>query len=241
MDQSQSSISILIIEDNPGDQILLEENLKSTQLLISNIIIVPTLAEAFSLLSQQSFSLIFLDLFLPDSSGLESFTELIKLYSKIPVIISSGFTDTEVAVKAITLGAQDFLIKSDYDNKLLEKTVRYSIERKKNLEIIEENIERHNTISKATNDIIWDWNLVTNKVLWRGIGLKNYLPENITEDNIADNFWVKGLHDDERKSVVTSLLKIIAKGGDRQICNGSRFFNIYIVIVVLFYISKNFL
>jgi len=213
MDQSQSSISILIIEDNPGDQILLEENLKSTQLLISNIIIVPTLAEAFSLLSQQSFSLIFLDLFLPDSSGLESFTELIKLYSKIPVIISSGFTDTEVAVKAITLGAQDFLIKSDYDNKLLEKTVRYSIERKKNLEIIEENIERHNTISKATNDIIWDWNLVTNKVLWRGIGLKNYLPENITEDNIADDFWVKGLHDDERKNVVASLLKIIAKGG----------------------------
>src|SRR5215212_6875020 len=194
MDQSQTSISILIIEDNAGDQILLEENLKSTQLLISEITIVPTLAEAFSLLNQQSFSLIFLDLFLPDSAGLESFTELVKTYSKIPVIISSGLSDTEIAVNAISLGAQDFLIKSDYDNKLLEKTVRYSIERKKNLELIEENIERHNTISKATNDIIWDWDLVTNKVLWRGIGLNNYLPENITEKDIADDFWVKGLH-----------------------------------------------
>ena len=103
---------------------------------------------------------------------------IIKSFSKIPVIISSGLSDTQVALNAISLGAQDFLIKSDHDHKLLEKAVRYSIERKKNLEIIEENIERHNTISKATNDIIWDWDLVTNKVLWRGIGLKNYLPEN---------------------------------------------------------------
>ncbi|MEP6594376.1 MAG: PAS domain S-box protein [Ginsengibacter sp.] len=213
MDQSQSSISILIIEDNEGDQLLLEENLKSTRLLISGITTVPTLTDAFSLLSNQSFSLIFLDLFLPDSAGLESFTELVKTYSKIPVIISSGLADTQVAINAISLGAQDFLIKSDYDSKLLEKTVRYGIERKKNLEIIEENIERHNTISKATNDIIWDWDLITNKVLWRGMGLKNYLSENISENDVADNFWVKGLHNDERKKVVSSLLKTISSGG----------------------------
>jgi PAS domain S-box-containing protein len=212
MDQQQNTISILIIEDNIGDQILLEENLKSTNLLISDIIIVSTLAEAFRILNQRSFSLIFLDLFLPDSAGLESFTELVKSFSKIPVIISSGLSDTGVALNAISLGAQDFLIKGDYDFKLLEKTVRYSIERKKNREIIEENIERHNIISKATNDIIWDWNLVTNKVLWRGIGLKNYLPENISENDIADDFWIRGLHADERKKVVASLLKSIASG-----------------------------
>jgi PAS domain S-box-containing protein len=212
MDQQQNAISILIIEDNIGDQVLLEENLKSTNLVISDITIVSTLTEALRLLNKQSFSLIFLDLFLPDSAGLESFTELVKSFSKIPVIISSGLSDTGVALNAISLGAQDFLIKSDYDYKLLEKTVRYSIERKKNFEIIEENIERHNIISKATNDIIWDWNLVTNKVLWRGIGLKNYLPENISENDIADDFWIRGLHADERKKVVASLLKSIASG-----------------------------
>ena len=118
MDLPQTRISILIIEDNLGDQILLEENLKSTNLSISNITIVGTLGEAFDLLSQQSFSLIFLDLFLPDSTGLESFTQLVKTYPKIPVIISSGLSDTQIALKAISLGAQDFLIKSDYDYKL---------------------------------------------------------------------------------------------------------------------------
>src|ERR1035437_5595936 len=129
-------ISILIIEDNPGDQLLLQENLISTNLLIADIIMVETLAEGISHLSKQNFSLIFLDLFLPDSTGLDSLSELIKINSSIPVVISSGLSDTQIALKAITLGAQDFLIKGDYTVNLLEKTVRYSIERKSNLKEI---------------------------------------------------------------------------------------------------------
>ena len=48
-------ISILIIEDNPGDQLLLQENLISTNLLIADIIMVETLAEGISHLSKQKF------------------------------------------------------------------------------------------------------------------------------------------------------------------------------------------
>src|SRR5258705_5354911 len=189
MTEPNNSISILIIEDNPADQVLLYENLKCTQLSISDIKIADTLAGGISLLKQQSFSLIFLDFFLPDSSGLESFTELAKENSKIPVVILSGLSDTQLSLKAISLGAQDFLIKGDYTDQFLEKTIIYSIERKKNLQIIEENNERHNTISKASNDIIFDWNLETNKVLWTGQGLKNYIPDNLLEKDIPDNFW----------------------------------------------------
>src|ERR1051325_8375893 len=111
MDQSQNNLSILIIEDNPADQDLLVENLKSTNLLISDIKIAERLADAIALLKKQSFSLIFLDFYLPDSSGMESFTALGRENSKIPVVILSGLSDTELSLKAILLGAQDFLIK----------------------------------------------------------------------------------------------------------------------------------
>ena len=141
-------ISILIIEDNPGDQLLLQENLISTNLLIADIIMVETLAEGISHLSKQKFSLIFLDLFLPDSTGLDSLSELIKINSRIPVVISSGLSDTQIALKAITLGAQDFLIKGDYTVSLLEKTVRYSIERKNNLDALEESNAKYVQINK---------------------------------------------------------------------------------------------
>jgi signal transduction histidine kinase len=83
---------------------------------------------------------------------------------------------------------------------------------KKNLEIIEENNERHNTISKATNDLIWDWDLVTDKVLWTGQGLKNYLPDTISEKDVPYNFWANGLHPDERIKIVNSLKNVISSG-----------------------------
>lgn len=219
MDHPQNQISILVIEDNPADQELLVENLQNTNLSISDIKTADRLSDAITLLRQQAFSLIFLDFYLPDSSGMESFTVLSKENSKIPVVILSGLSDTELSLNAISLGAQDFLIKGDYTEQSLEKAVRYSIERKKNLEIIEENNERHNTISKATNDIIWDWNLITNKVLWTGQGLKSYIPEDIAIKDIPDDFLIKGLHPEERTNVIDSLDTVISSGGSTWQCD----------------------
>jgi hypothetical protein len=60
----------------------------------------------------------------------------------------------------------------------LEEAVRYSIERKKNLQLVEKNNEQNDIIPKATNDITWDWDLLTNQVKWYGQGLMNYLKRN---------------------------------------------------------------
>ncbi|MEP7231807.1 MAG: PAS domain S-box protein [Ginsengibacter sp.] len=162
--QEDNKISIIIIESNINDQLLLKEFLQSTNLDIHNIEVAFSLGEGIQLLKEKFFSLLLLDLFLPDSNGLESYRSLLRLNPRIPVIILSGLSDTKVSLKALSLGAQDFLIKGDYNIKILEKTIRYSIERKKNLETIEENVERFNLVSMATHDIVWDWNLKTGEV-----------------------------------------------------------------------------
>jgi signal transduction histidine kinase/PleD family two-component response regulator len=219
MEAVESSISILIIEDNPGDQVLLEAHLENTSLLISGITMASTIAEGIMYLQQQSFSLIFLDFFLPDSSGLEAYLKLVKINPTIPVIILSGLSDTALALKAISLGAQDFILKGEYDAQSLQKSVWYSIERKKNIELLKENNERYDIISKATNDIIWDWNLETNKVKWIGQGLKNYLPVNTEITAIPDKFWTRALHPDERKNIIGSLHDAIEKGENSWECD----------------------
>ncbi|MES2893851.1 MAG: response regulator [Bacteroidota bacterium] len=211
MDQQLHELNILIIEDNPADQFLLQENLEATQLKIEKIVIASTLAQGIDFLQQHTCSLIFLDFYLPDSSGLNSFIELNKVNPKVPMIILSGLEETGAAMKAISLGAQDFLSKREYTVESLEKAVRYSIERKRNLQLIEENNERYDIISKATNDVIWDWNLATGKVTWRGQGLVNYLPPGMPEENMPDDFWVNGLHPEERKKTTAKLRKAIFK------------------------------
>lgn len=212
MEPLENSISILIIEDNPGDQVLLESHLENTNLSVGQITIAETIAEGINFLKQKPFSLIFLDFFLPDSNGLESYTELTKINSKVPVIILSGLSDTALSLKAISIGAQDFLIKGEYTRQSLEKAVMYSIERKKNIELLKENNERYDIISKATHDIIWDWNLVNDKVKWIGQGIKNYVAPSTDLESIPADFWVSGLHPDERKRIVDSLYRSIATG-----------------------------
>ncbi|GAC1381152.1 MAG: hypothetical protein NVSMB45_05510 [Ginsengibacter sp.] len=204
----EDKISVLIIEDNPGDQILLQESLESTSLEFNDIEIAGTLKDAKRLLNKRSFSLIFLDLFLPDSSDLDSFNEIAKINPRIPIIIYSGLSDTKISLKAIALGAQDFLIKGDYSAQLIEKTVRYSIERKRNLEKIEETIERYEIVSKATNDIIWDWDLLTKKVTWSGKGLLNYI-NNEDEKLISNSFFLRTLHPEDRNEIIEDLNRAI--------------------------------
>ncbi len=211
MELVEKSISILIIEDNPGDQVLLRAHLENTHLPVTDIILASSIGEGIQFLQQQNFSVIFLDFFLPDSTGLDAYLKIAKINATTPVIILSGLSDTALALKAISMGAQDFILKGEYNEQTLEKSVRYSIERKKNIELLKENNERYDIISKATNDIIWDWNLTTNKVKWIGLGLKNYLPLNTEITDIPDNFWSKGLHPDERRDVIKSLFAAIEK------------------------------
>ncbi len=196
MEQPENKISILIIENNIDDQFILKKYLQSSKLSIENIEIASTLKQAEKMLKQQMFSLVFLDLFLPDSSGLKSFTGLLQLNSRIPVIILSGLSDTEVSLKALSLGAQDFLIKGDYNIKILEKTVQYSIERKKNLETIEKNVERFNLVSTITHDIIWDWNLKTHEIYTSKDGWRIILKA-IEETGSGDKITTPVIHPDD--------------------------------------------
>ncbi|MDQ6764016.1 MAG: PAS domain S-box protein [Bacteroidota bacterium] len=207
--EAPKPITILIIEDNPGDQLLLKENLISTNLSIADIVVTETLAGASHFLHQQTFSLIFLDLFLPDSLGLSSFSALIKINARIPVIIYSGLSDTKIALNAITLGAQDFLIKGEFTVPLLEKAVRYSIERKHSADALEDSISRYNFLSKATHDMVWDWDLTTGVVLRNPEGWKKiFKSDNANELGVPED-WPLRLHADDREKVKQAIDDLI--------------------------------
>ena len=190
-----------MIEDNPGDQLLFEENLLSTNLPLNGIIMACTLREGIEKLKADSFSIIFLDLFLPDSTGLDSFSELIKVNAKIPVVIYSGLSDTQVATKAIHLGAQDFLIKGDFSISLLEKTVRYAVERKFNLEALEISNARYDFVSKATHDMVWDHDLTTGYIYRNAEGWKRIFGGGCPQYEATPEYWESKIHPDDQTAI----------------------------------------
>ncbi len=159
--------SILVIEDNNADYFLLCEYLKSIPLYSGcSIIHAQTLESIRSDKEDAPPEIIFVDLNLPDSKGLDTFLAVNSVFPLSTIIILSGLEDKSIALQAIQAGAQDFILKSDFDEKLLEKTLQYSVERKLSQQALKESNLRYELVSKATNDPIWDWDLLTQKITW---------------------------------------------------------------------------
>ncbi len=128
---STPPLDILIIEDNEIHLYLLDQYLNFSTLRIGNIFRAASIAEAEELLKTERPHIIFLDLFLPDSEGLGSYTLIQSKIKTAAIIVISSLSDLNITLETLALGAEDYLVKGEFDERILEKTVRYSIERKK--------------------------------------------------------------------------------------------------------------
>ena len=104
------SIKILLIEDEPDIRKTLEYNLSREGY---GVISTSSLAEGRNSLESNSFSLILLDLMLPDGSGLDLCREIKsdKIFSSIPIIILTAKDDEVDKVVGFELGADDYVTK----------------------------------------------------------------------------------------------------------------------------------
>ena len=148
-------MNILVVEDNPGDIFLFKELVRATGLVIGRIFEASRLADAKKVLDAEEVDLLFLDLSLPDGFGLESYTSISESAQRLPVIVLTGLTDTDTALQALLMGAQDYLIKGDFDEKVLSRAIRYSLERKRNQETLRESEGRYRELFNNNPMPMW--------------------------------------------------------------------------------------
>src|SRR6201994_4222193 len=165
MDGDIQPIHILVVEDNPGDLFLFKEFLHGTDLPVAEIRHAANLDEAKQLLAIHSADLLFLDLSLPDSFGLESYTQLQPFTQRVAVILLTGLNDTKIAMQALVMGAQDYLVKGDFDEKLLARAIRYSLERMRNLQYLRESEERYRELFNNNPMPMWVFDAKTFRFL----------------------------------------------------------------------------
>jgi signal transduction histidine kinase len=142
---------VLVVEDNPGDYFLLEQYFQLSKLPVEKIYHTKNMAETIALVKDNTFDIALLDLTLPDSTGVDSVITMDRLLPKTPIVVFSGLSTIEVAVESISLGAQDYLVKGEFDQALLTKSVQYSIERKKTMdELAGQKINQQKLITEIT-------------------------------------------------------------------------------------------
>ena len=71
------------------------------------------------------------------------------------VILLTGITDTSLALQALLMGAQDYLVKGDFDEKLLSRAIRYSLERMRSLQTLRESEERYRELFNNNPMPMW--------------------------------------------------------------------------------------
>lgn len=152
---TNQTIKILLVEDNPGDVLLLQETLSEISLVTFVVINVVRLSEALQQIQTEMFDVILLDLVLPDCQGLESFTKIYQQVPLTPIVVLTGLSDETVAMKAMQAGAQDYLVKGRVSGSdLLMRSIRYAIERKRAESILQKRERELRTLTEHAPDII---------------------------------------------------------------------------------------
>ena len=129
---------VLLVEDDEGDAFLVRELLAEVG-ATHEISTARSLAEARTLLADgYGFDCVLLDLGLPDAEGFEALQGTLAAAGKAAVLCLTGLDDEHLGIAALSVGAQDYLVKGQVDGHLLSRSIRYAIERKRSDEQLRE-------------------------------------------------------------------------------------------------------
>ncbi len=143
---------VLVIEDDKVDQMAFRRFVKENNIPY-DYTIAGSVAEAKAILASKSFDIIIVDYLLGDGTAFDIFD----LEIDAPLIVTTGSGDEEVAVKAMQVGASDYLIKDPENNYLtvLPATVKNAISQKRAEVALQESEERYSTFFKTSRDPVF--------------------------------------------------------------------------------------
>ncbi|MER7839080.1 SpoIIE family protein phosphatase [Streptomyces sp. NPDC096040] len=127
-EQYAEQYDVLLVEDDDGDALLVEELLHDTDLPYT-LTRCHTAAEAHRALAARPVDCVLLDLHLPDASGVETI-RTIQADTRAAIIVLTGLDEPRAGVDSLAVGAQDYLVKGKVEPDLMQRAVRYAVQRK---------------------------------------------------------------------------------------------------------------
>jgi serine phosphatase RsbU (regulator of sigma subunit) len=121
-------VQVLLIEDDDGDALLVQEYLAEAGAPVA-LDRARSITEAKPLLP--AAACVLLDLDLPDAHQLQGVHWLQENVPQVAVVVLTGLADEHLGAEAVRAGAQDYLVKGQVDGALLNRVIRYAVERRR--------------------------------------------------------------------------------------------------------------
>jgi response regulator of citrate/malate metabolism len=149
-------VHALLLEDNRADATLVQRRLSQAQRLKFAVEVAEWLKTALTLLKNKSYDIIFVDLTLPDSNGIDTVMAIKRAAPNTPVIVLSGREDLETAANSVRAGAQSFIVKKpELTADELERDTLYALERARNeltsKELMRSSVKRLTMVEETGN------------------------------------------------------------------------------------------
>ena len=207
---------VLAIQDNPQEMALLRDAL-------SNFTKVPILVEhadrlsvALSCLAVRRFDAILLDLNLSDSQGLDSLARMQARASEVPVVIMTGLDDEPLAIEGIRAGAQDYIVKGQYDGGVVSRVLRAAIERTRRVTDLETRVaereqaeralrlseQRYASLLNSVGGIVWEADPATFCFTFVSIHAEHILGYPVQQWLNDPSFWLDHILPEDRERSV---------------------------------------
>jgi len=189
---------LLIVDDNEMNRDMLARRLARKGYVIG---LADSARDLLPRVKEDGIDLVLLDIEMPDVSGLDALQSLRESYSPndLPIIMVTAKNQSDDIVKALELGANDYLTKP-IDFPVALARISTQLSHKNAQEALRESEERYALAARGANDGLWDWNLMTGAVYfsprWKAmLGFQ----ENEIEDRLEE--WLDRIHDADRERV----------------------------------------
>src|SRR5881409_3009886 len=189
---------LLIVDDNEMNRDMLARRLERKGYVVG---LAENAQELLQRVKQDAVDLVLLDVEMPEISGLDALQKLRECYSaaQLPVIMVTAKSQSDDIVKALDLGANDYLTKP-IDFPVAVARIGTQLSHKHAQEALKESEERYALAARGSNDGLWDWNLAA--------GLVHFSPRwkamlGYQETEIGDKpeEWLDRIHDADRERV----------------------------------------
>lgn len=162
MTKDKGIYRILVVEDNPGDYMIVEDFL-GDEIMTPFITRAANFKEASAALSvpDAAFDVILLDLTLPDKSGEQLLTDMMLLAGFTPIIILTGYTNIDFSTRSIAQGIFDYILKDDLTSAMLYKSIVYTLERKKSIDQLVRSEKRYSDLFHLSPQPMWLYDQAT--------------------------------------------------------------------------------
>ena len=189
---------LLIVDDNEMNRDMLARRLERKGYVVG---LAENAQELLQRVKQDAVDLVLLDVEMPEISGLDALQKLRECYSaaELPIIMVTAKTQSDDIVKALDLGANDYLAKP-IDFPVAVARIGTQLSHKRAQEALKESEERYALAARGSNDGLWDWSLSAN-VMYFSARWKAMLGYQEGEIGDRPEEWFDRIHDADRERV----------------------------------------